>query len=215
MEDVLDVYARPLDPTRPLICFDEGGKDLRDEMRPPIPTRPRTPTRQDYEYVRHGSANLFLACAPWLGWRHVTATSRRTAIDWAEMIRELVDLHFPDADHLVLVIDNLNTHGPASLYKAFPPAEAKRIWDKLEIHYTPIHGSWLNMAECELGALAKQCFLHRRIPDAETLAWAVAAWAAARNAQQVRIAWRFTTADARTKLKDLYPIIDADMPKRP
>ena len=167
------------------------------------------PARRDYVYARHGSANCFLWTAPHLGRRGVTVTTRRTAVDWAHAMRELVDVHFPDAERIVLVLDNLNTHTPAALYRAFPPAEAKRIRDKLELHYTPKHGSWLNIAECELSVLARQC-LARRIPDQDTLAREVAAWAAHRNAAQVGIAWHFTTADARIKLAHLYPIIELD-----
>ncbi len=209
LEDVLDVYARPPDPARPLVCFDESGKDLRGEIRPPLPPAPGRPGRVDAEYVRHGSANCLLAVAPHLGWRHVAITERRTAIDWAHAMRDLVDGHFPDAERIVLVLDNLNTHDPASLYKTFPPAEAKRIWDKLEFHFTPKHGSWLNMAELELSVLARQC-LARRIPDRAALAAEVAAWSAARNAAGARIAWLFTITDARVRLPHLYPTLPSD-----
>ena len=205
MEDVLDVYARPPDPRRPLVCLDEGGKELRGAVRAPRPAAPGRPGREDPEYARNGSANLFLAVAPHDGRRDVAATAQRTATDFAVFVRGLVDGPYRAADRIALVTDNLNTHRPASLYKAFPPAEAKRILDKIEWHYTPKHGSWLNAAELELSALARQC-LARRIPDAATLAAEVAAWAAERNAAGVRIEWRFTTADARTRLSFLYPL---------
>jgi DDE superfamily endonuclease len=209
MEDVLDVYARAFDPARPLVCFDESGKELQAQARPAQPPRPGRPAREDSEYVRGGSANLFLWTAPLLGRRDVVVTARRTAIDFAHAMRRLVDEDFPDAEKIVLVLDNLNTHRPAALYAAFPPAEAKRIWDKLEFHFTPIHGSWLNIAESEYSALKRQC-LDRRLPDQATLAHETAAWVAERNERQITIEWRFTTADARIKLKQLYPIVDHD-----
>ena len=165
--------------------------------------------RVDAEYVRHGSANCFIAVAPQFGWRHVAITARRTAVDWAHAMRDLVDVQLPDAERIVLVLDDLNTHDPASLYKAFPPAEAKRIWDKLEFHFTPKHGSWLNMAELELSVLARQ-FLARRLPDRLTLAAEAAAWAADRNAAHVAIDWRFTTTEARVRLPHLYPLLPSD-----
>ena len=206
MEDILAVYARPLDPARPLVCFDEGGKELHGEMRPPLPAIPGSPARVDTEYVRHGTANLFLWCAPLLGQRGVTVTERRTRLDFAHAIRELVDRRFPAAERIVLVLDNLNTHDPASLYLAFPPAEARRLWDRLEVHHTPKHGSWLNIAELELSALGRQC-LDRRIADRGTLAAEVAAWVTERNARHVPVDWQFTTADARITLKHLYPVL--------
>ncbi len=206
MEDVLDVYHRPPDPRRPLVCLDELSKQLTREVRTPLPPLPGHPARFDTEYERNGVANLFLLCAPLLGWRHVKVTDRRTRVDWAELIRELVDLHFPAAERIVLVLDNLNTHAPASLYEAFPPEEAKRLWDKLELHYTPKHGSWLNIAEIELSALGRQC-LDRRIPAQATLAAEVAAWTSERNAATVTVDWQFTTADARIKLRHLYPTL--------
>ena len=206
MEDVLDVYHRPPDPRRPLVCLDELSKQLTKEVRPSLPPIPGHPARFDTEYERNGVANLFLVCAPLLGWRQIAVTERRTRVDWAEMIRELVDVYFPAAERIVLVLDNLNTHAPASLYEAFPPAEAKRLWDKLEIHYTPKHGSWLNIAEIELSVLGRQC-LDRRIPDHATLRAEVAAWVAKRNAERVTIDWQFTTADARIKLTHLYPVL--------
>jgi hypothetical protein len=209
MEDVLDVYARPLDPARPLVCFDESGKELQRAARPPQPARPGPPAREDSEYVRGGSANLFGWTAPLLGQREVVVTERRTAADFAHALRRLVDESFPAAAKIVLVLDNLNTHRPASLYQVFAPADAKRIWDKLEFHFTPKHGSWLNIAELEFSALKRQC-LDRRVPDPAMLARETAAWVAARNAQGVATDWRFTTADARIKLKQLYPILEQD-----
>lgn len=209
LEDVLDVYAWPPDPARPLVCFDESGKELRGEVRPPQAGGPGHPARFDAEYARNGSANCLVSVAPHLGWRHVAVTERRAAIDWAHAMRELVDVHFPDAERIVLVLDNLNTHDPGSLYKAFPPTEAKRIWNRLEFHYTPVHGSWLNMAELELSVLARQC-LARRIPDRATLAAAVTAWADERNAAHVHLAWRFTIDDAHARLPQLYPVLPSD-----
>ena len=204
MEDVLAVYARPPDPRRPLICFDEAGKDLKAHTRPLQPAAPGQVAREDSEYERAGSRNLFLACAPHLGWRQMAVTEHRTAIDFAHALRALVDQQFPQAERIVLVLDQLNTHTPAALYQAFPPAEAWRILERLEWHYTPTHGSWLNMAELEWSVLARQC-LARRIPDQPTLETEVAAWVAARNAEQVRTAWRFTKEAARTRLPWLYP----------
>ncbi len=207
MEDVLDVYTRPYDPRRPQVCLDETSRQLLGDVTPPLPMAPGHPAREDYEYVRGGVCNLFLTCEPLRGWRHVTVSDRRTRRDFAHVIKELVDVQYPDAEKIVLVMDNLNTHSPASLYEAFAPAEARRLTDGLEIHYTPKHGSWLNMAEIELHALAGQC-LDRRLPDQATLTAEVAAWEAARNAADSAIDWRFTTADARIKLKHLYPVID-------
>ena len=204
MEDVLDVYHRPYDPRRPQICMDETSKQLLGETRTPLPTQPGRPARIDYEYVRHGVRNLFLWVEPLTGRRHVQVTERRTKQDWARFIRDLVDVRYPEAERVVLVLDNLNTHVAAALYETFPPAEARRVLARLELHYTPVHGSWLNMAEIELSVLARQC-LNRRIPDAETLAAEVAAWETRRNTRQTPIAWRFTTADARIKLRHLYP----------
>jgi hypothetical protein len=207
MEDVLDVYQRPPDPRRPLLGLDELSKQLTQEVRAPLPPLPGTPARYDTEYERNGVANIFLVVAPHLGRRHVKVTERRTKLDWALLIKDLVDIHYPEAEQLVLVLDNLNTHTAASLYQAFPPAEAKRLWDKLEVHYTPKHGSWLNVAEIELSALGRQC-LDRRIPDQATLTAEVAAWEAARNAERVTVDWQFTTEDARIKLKHLYPVLE-------
>lgn len=204
MEDVLAVYARPLDPMRPLVCFDEAGKDLKAHKRPPQPAVPGQVAREDSEYARGGSRNLFLTYAPHLGWRHMAVTERRTALDFAHAIRTLVDDHFPSAERIVLVLDNLNIHRPASLYQAFPPQEAWRVLHKLEWHYTPTHGSWLNMAELEWSVLARQC-LRRRIPDQTTLEQEVAAWVTTRNAERVTTSWHFTKEDARTRLSWLYP----------
>ncbi len=206
MEDVLEVYQRPYDPLRPVICLDEISKQLLADTRDPLPLQPGQPERADYEYERHGTANLFLCCEPLRGWRQAMVTARRTKPDWAQAIKELVDVHYPEAERIVLVLDNLNTHTPGALYEAFPPAEAKRLADKLELHYTPKHGSWLNIAEIELSVLSRQC-LNRRIPDQVTLAHEVAAWVAHRNATGGRVDWRFTTDDARIKLKRLYPSI--------
>ncbi len=206
MEDVLEVYQRPRNPQRPVVCLDEQSKQLIKETRRPIPAAPGRVERHDYEYERNGTANLFMLFAPLEGWRRVKVTERRTKADFAEVIRELVDVRFPQADKIVLVMDNLNTHKPASLYEAFPPAEARRLVEKLEIHYTPKHGSWLDMAETELSILTKQC-LDRRIPDAATLVREVAAWESQRNTAQARIDWQFTTDQARIKLKRLYPSI--------
>jgi hypothetical protein len=204
MEEILAVYARPPDPARPLVCFDECGKDLKAHTRPPQSARPGRVAREDADYVRHGSVNGFLACAPHLGWRHLTITARRTAIDFAHALRAVVDVHFPAAERIVLVLDNLNTHRPAALYQAFPPAEAWRILEKLEWHFTPKHGSWLNIAELELSVLQRQC-LDRRIPDVPTLEREVRAWVQQRNAERTAIAWRFTQDEARRRLPWLYP----------
>jgi hypothetical protein len=206
MEDVLAVYHRPYDPNRPLVCFDEGTKQQVKETRCPLPVVPGQVAKYDYEYERNGTSNLFMFFAPLEAWRHLKVTDRRTMIDWAHCMRDLVDVHFPDADVIVVVMDNLNTHKLASLYEAFPPAEARRIAEKLEIHYTPKHGSWLNMAEIELSILSRQC-LNRRIPDQLTLRREISAWETQRNDAASTVNWRFTTADARIKLKRLYPSI--------
>lgn len=195
---------RPYDPRFPQICFDERPVQLLADVRSPLPPRPGTPRREDYEYDRRGIANLFLWYEPLAAKRHVVPTERRTMVDWAHCIKDLVDVHYPDAERIVLVMDNLNTHSPASLYAAFPPAEAKRIADKLEIHPTPTHGSWLNMAEVEIAVLSTQC-LDQRTPDLATLTAEVAAWEDERNETATTIDWRFTTKDARIRLKRLYP----------
>lgn len=204
MEDVLEVYTLPYDPRRPQVCMDELSKQLVGETRAPIPAAPGQPERYDYEYVRNGVGNLFIFFEPLAGWRQVKVTPRRTRVDWAEAVRELVDVHYPEAETIVLVMDNLNTHGIGSLYEAFPPAEARRIAKKLEIHHTPKHGSWLNMAESELSILARQC-LQRRIPDLEQLRREVTAWQIERNQAKSPMIWRFTTEDARIRLARLYP----------
>jgi hypothetical protein len=204
MEDVLDVYCRPYNPRFPVVCMDESCKQLVGDVQPPLPAEPGTPERIDTHYERHGTANIFLACEPLRGWRAVQVTQRRTKVDWALFVREIVDVHYPDADRVVLVMDNLNTHRPASLYEAFEPAEAKRIWDGLELHYTPKRGSWLNIAECEFSVLSRQC-TKGRIPTQEALEAAATAWAAERNGTEATVDWRFTTEDARIRLKHLYP----------
>jgi hypothetical protein len=204
MEDVLDVYHRPRDPACPLVCLDETSKQLIKETRVPIPPRPGRPARTDYEYERNGTANIFMLFAPLEGWRHVEVTDRHTAMDYAHILKDVSDRWFPDAAKITLVQDNLNTHKPASLYEAFPPAEARRLVERFEWHYTPKHGSWLNMAETELSVLSSQC-LDRRIPSKDNLISEVAAWEAARNKHHAKADWQFTTADARVKLKRLYP----------
>ena len=207
MEDVLEVYHRPYDRQRPQVCLDEASKQLISQVTTPVPAEPGQPAREDYEYKREGTANLFMLAEPLAGRRHVKVTDRRTAVDFAQVIRELVDVHYPDADRIVLVMDNLNTHKPASLYEAFEPAEARRLLEKLEIHHTPKHGSWLNMAEIELSVLGRQC-LSGRIPDKAQLAQEVDAWQQRRNTDGGKVNWRFTTIDARIKLKRLYPSIE-------
>ena len=204
MEDVLDVYQRPYYPLRPLVCLDEASKQLLSEVRAPLPMRPEHPERIDSEYKRGGTANLFMLLEPLVGARRVKVTDRRTKRDFAHVIRDLVDVHYPEAEVIVLVMDQLNTHTPGSLYEAFEPSEAKRLADKLEIHYTPKHGSWLNMAEIEFSALARQC-LDDRVGDKTELIRKVAAWQHARNQAATKVDWRFTTSDARIKLKRLYP----------
>jgi hypothetical protein len=204
MEDVLEVYHRPYDETRPMVCLDEASKQLIGEVVEPIPAAPGRPERVDYEYVRNGTANLFMASEPLLGWRAVRVTDRRTAVDFAEFVAWLVEEVHEEAEKVVLVMDNLNTHKVASLYEAFPPERARRIAERLEIHHTPKHGSWLNMAEIELSVLSRQC-LDRRIGSREELEREVAAWQEDRNERMVGVNWRFTTADARIKLRHLYP----------
>jgi len=206
MEDVLEVYHRPYDAKRPLVCLDEASKQLIGETVLPLPAEPGQPERFDYEYERKGTANLFMISEPLLGWRAVHVTERRTAKDLAEVLRWLVEDVHSDAEKVVVVMDNLNTHKPASLYEAFEPERARRIIEKLEIHHTPKHGSWLNMAEIELSVLARQC-LDQRIESMELLRQEVEAWESERNEQQVEIKWQFTTADARVKLHRLYPVI--------
>jgi hypothetical protein len=207
MEDVLDVYHQPHNPKQPMVCFDEGSKQQTKETRTPLPAKPGVLAKYDYEYERNGTSNLFIFFAPLEAWRHVKVTDRRTMIDFAHCMRDLVDVHFPEAEKIVVIMDNLNTHKLASLYEAFPPEEARRIIEKLEIHHTPKHGSWLNMAEIELSVLQRQC-LQARIPDQPTMIEKVGAWEKRRNVAQSTVHWRFTTEDARIKLHKLYPSID-------
>jgi DDE superfamily endonuclease len=204
MEDVLEVYAEPYDPQRPKVNFDETTKQLIKETRPPLPAQPGPPPRYDDEDERNGTRNLFLFVEPQAGWRHVQVTEQRTKVAFAHAMQGLVDEGDPEATVIRVVLDNLNTHTIASLYEAFAPAEARRVARKLELHYTPKHGSWLNMAEIELSVLQQQC-LDRRIPDEATLTHEIAAWEHRRNTSQATIAWRFSVSDARHKLKRLYP----------
>jgi len=208
MEDVLDVYKRPYDPKRPLICMDEMPKQLLAEKHEPWPIKPEQTAKQDYEYERHGTANLFMVFEPLAGKRHVQTTSQRKIVDWAHLMKMVSDEPYPEAEVIVVVMDNLNTHKLASFYATFEPEEAHRLSRRLEIHYTPKHGSWLNMAEIELSALTRQG-LDRRIPDQDTLDAEVQAWAKERNDKVVKVDWQFTTADARIKLKHLYPKIQS------
>jgi len=203
MEDVLDLYAEPYDPRHPVVCFDEKPLQLLEETRLPRPVAPGQPALVDYEYRRKGTANLFLAVEPLAGWRQVTATERRTKLDFAGQLQELSE-RYADAERIRIVLDNLNTHTPASLYEAFPPEEARRLVRRFEFHYTPKHGSWLNMAEAELSVLSKQC-LDRRLPDLGRVGRETTAWTASRNRDRVKIHWRFTVHDARRKLSHLYP----------
>lgn len=206
MEALLDLYSEPYDPRRPAVCFDELPYQLVAETRRPRLPRPGQPARVDYEYRRGGTANVFVCCQPQAGWRHVTVTERRTKQDFAQQMRELVDVHYPTATVIRVVLDNLNTHTGGALYEAFAPAEARRLLRKLEFHYTPKHGSWLNQAEIELSILGGQC-LDRRIGDRETLAQEVAAWEHERNQARRLIHWRFTTTDARVRLPNIYPAL--------
>jgi hypothetical protein len=206
MEDVLEVYQRPYDPRRPVVAIDEISKTLHDTPHGTLPAEPGQVARQDYQFTRHGSVNLFLKVEPLRGWRRVRVTDRRTSCDFAEELRILVDEDYPEAEVIVLITDNLNTHTPACLYEAFAPEEARRIASKLEWHYTPEHASWLDVAECELSVLARQC-LARRIPTKEALMAEVTPWEQKRNAAKVTIHWQFTAQDARIKLRRLYPVI--------
>jgi hypothetical protein len=206
MEDVLNIYTKPYDPLHPWVCFDESSKQLVAQKIEPKPIEPGKVQRYDYQYERNGVCNLFMFFEPLTCGRHVEVTEQRTAIDYAQQMKYLVDERYPEAAKITVIHDQLNTHVPASLYKAFPPAEARRILNKLEFHYTPKHGSWLNMAEIELSVLTRQC-LARRIPDKETLKQEVAAWERVRNRVATTVDWQFTTADARIKLKKLYPVI--------
>ena len=205
MEDILELYAEPYDPAKPVVCFDETSTQLLAETRAPVPPRPGRPLRQDCEYRREGTRNLFLACEPLAGWRHVEVTERRTKLDFARQMRWLAEEAYPEADVIRVVLDNLNTHRVASLYEAFPPAEARRIARRLEFHYTPKHGSWLNMAEIEFSVISRSC-LGQRLPDVESLCREVQALELERNRDQARINWRFGILDARTKLHRLYPV---------
>lgn len=206
MEDVLEAYKRPYDSARPLVCLDEASKQLVADITPPRPPQPGRPARQDYEYERHGTANMFMVVEPLAGWRHVKVTARRTNEDFAFLLRDLSDLHYPEAECIVVVMDNLNTHKLSVLYQVFPPQEARRLQERFEVHHTPKHASWLNIAECELSVLGRQC-LGRRLDDQMRLEREVAAWEEKRNAQQVRVDWQFTAPDARIKLKRLYPVL--------
>lgn len=204
MEDVLDVYSRPFDPRFPVICMDEASRQLVGEIREPLPMRPGDPQRIDSEYVRNGTCNLFMFCEPLAGRRYVRVTERRTTIDWAWALRDFLREYYPGAEKIVLVMDNLNTHTPGSFYQAFAPEEAHALTNRLEIHYTPKHGSWLNIAECEFSVLQRQC-LSRRMDCAELLAREVGAWESARNQRASKVNWQFKTDDARIKLRRLYP----------
>ena len=205
MEDVLELYAQPYDLKQPVVCFDEKSVQLVAETRIPRPVAPGQPTLYDYEYKRNGTANIFMLVEPLAGWRQVTVTERRTMRDFAAQMKQLVDICYPEAERIRVVLDNLNTHKPASLYEAYTPEEARRILRRLEFHYTPKHASWLDMAEIEIGVLSGQC-LKRRIPDRATLSQQTQAWTARRNREQSQIVWRFTVHDARTKLDHLYPV---------
>lgn len=204
MEDVLDVYQRPYDPRYPVICMDEASKQLIAEIRKPLPMMPGQPLRIDSEYERRGTCNLFMFCEPLRGWRYVRVTERRTKVDWAFVLRDVLLEFYQDAQKIILVMDNLNTHCPSSFYEAFDPSQARQLTERLEIHHTPKHGSWLNMAECELSVLTRQC-LDRRIDDADELGREVKAWNEDRNRTANKINWHFTTNEARNKLRRLYP----------
>jgi hypothetical protein len=206
MEDILEVYKHPYNPDKPLVCMDETTKQLTRETRRAVPAEPGRPTRFDYEYERNGVSNVFMFYEPFAGKRHVSVTDHRRKSDWALQIKELLDRHYPTAEKVVLVMDNLNTHSGASLYETFPPQEARRLLDRLEIHYTPKHGSWLNIAEIELRVLSGQC-LNRRIPDKQTLTQEITHWQHDRNTLEAKVDWLFSTDDARIKLKRLYPTL--------
>jgi hypothetical protein len=207
MEDVLEVYARPYNPERPVVCMDEKPYQKLDDVRDPLPARPGSIEKVDSEYKREGTCSIFIYTEPLAGWRHAEALERRTKIDWANMTKWVLDEQYPDAEKVVLVSDNLNTHTISSLYEAFPPEEAFRLAQRLELHFTPKHGSWLNIAECELSALSAQCLCDKRIPDIETLNSEIAAWRIRRNGTQKGVDWQFTTDDVRVKLKRLYPVV--------
>lgn len=205
MEDLLELYAQPYDPKRPVVCFDERPYPLIGETRQPIPAKPGQPKRVDYQYERNGVVNLFVCLEPLAGWRHVEVTEQRTKSDFAHQMQRLVDDHHPEAELIRLVVDNLNIHNPAALYEVFPTSEARRLLAKLEFHYTPKHASWLNQVEIEISVLSRQC-LEPRIPDQATLTHEIAVWEEQRNAQKAKIDWRFSAADARVKLQRSYPI---------
>jgi hypothetical protein len=207
MEDVLQTYHRPYDPRFPVVCMDEASKQLIAEIAVPLPTTSGHAKRVDYEYARKGVCNQFVLCEPLRGWRHVKVTQRRTKRDWAWCIRELLEVYYPEAVTLRLVLDNLNTHTGAALYDTFAPGKARRLLERLEFHYTPKHASWLNMAEIEIGVLSRQC-LNRRIDNAQTMAEEIAAWETKRNADGVKLHWTFTISVARAKLRKLYPSIE-------
>lgn len=207
MEDVLEVYARPYDAEKPVVCMDEKPYQLLDHVREPLPLRPGSVEKVDSEYSRNGTCSIFIFTEPLAGWRYTEALEHRTKVDWANQVKWLLDEQYPDAEKVVMVMDNLNTHSISSLYEAFSPEEAFRLAQRLEIHYTPKHGSWLNIAECELAALSAQCLGKRRIPDMQTLNAELACWRTYRNRTQKGVDWQFTTDDARVKLKRLYPII--------
>lgn len=208
MEEVLDIYKKPYDPQHPVVCVDEMSMQLIGEVREPLPTAPGHPLQYDTEYTRNGTVNIFMTFEPLAGKRVTQVTDQRTKIDWARYMKALVDTHYPDAESLCVMLDNLNTHNKSSLYEAFEPMEAKRIADKLDLHYTPKHGSWLNMAEIELSHLSRQC-LAQRIAEKDTVSTQVQAWTQSRNAKQAKANWQFTTADARVKLHKLYPNISS------
>jgi len=204
MEDVLDLYQQPFNPDYPVVCMDEKPYQLLNEARIPIPMKPGKPERRDSEYVRHGTCSIFIFTEPLAGWRHTSVRERRTRIDWAHEIKELLDVHYPDAIKVLLILDNLNTHTIAALYEAFDPETARRLAKRLELHYTPKHGSWLNIAEIELSAMTRQC-LGRRIPSINQLSLELMEWESTRNSNQKGVDWQFTTDDARIKLRRLYP----------
>ncbi len=206
MEDTLDIYTRPYDEDYPVVCFDESSKQHLKEKREVIKISKGKCERYDYEYKRNGVSNIFMMFEPLSGWRHVKVTDHHKSVDWADCMKELVDVHFPNAKKITLVEDNLNTHDPSSLYKRFKPSEAKRIWDKIDFHYTPKHGSWLNMAEIEFSVLFREC-LNRRIPNQESLKNEILCWEVKRNQKSIKVDWQFRTSDARIKLKKLYPTI--------
>lgn len=206
MEDVLEVYQRPYDEKHPVVCMDETSKQQIREVRIPLPAEPGQVERYDTEYERNGVSNIFMFCEPLKGWRKATVTDRRTKVDWAHAVKDLVDVEYPEAEKITMVLDNLNTHVGSSLYEAFSPEEARSLLDRLEFHYTPKHGSWLNMAEIELSVLGRQC-LNRRIPDQESLKREVTVWNEKRNNQRGKVDWQFTSENARIKLKRLYPVI--------